>query len=225
MTRPRLMILAVSAIAVLSCLFTSSAAAAVKTAELTRAGGGQLLNNAFTGDGLLGATMESFGKKSIACTKLTLKGNMSTVKLGTTTLTLTGCKFSNGEKCNTSGQAEGVMVVPWALEVVNKSKEEENEEKDYFLVKATETTATCGATEVTIKGGFLIPTTPENCGKTTYTFNAKGKEDKQTPELTLAQEGVVGHFQLKPLSGGMWEEASLNAEGLEVKFEEIAVFK
>ncbi|HTA34751.1 MAG TPA: hypothetical protein VK721_15120 [Solirubrobacteraceae bacterium] len=218
------MIFAVSAIAVLSCISTSSAAAAIKTAELVRPLGGQLLQNAFMGDSLHGSKVESSGKSSIACTELTFKGNMSSVKLGTLTMRLVGCKFSNGEKCNTSGQAAGIMIVPWALEVVNKSKEEENEEKDYFLVKTTETSATCGATEVTIKGGFLIPTTPESSGKTTYTFNAKGKEDTQTPELTLAQRAAVGHFELKPLKGGMWEEASLNAEGLETKFEETAVF-
>jgi hypothetical protein len=63
------------------------------------------------------ATLETKGASSVTCTKFTVEGEATTPKGGKTTITFKECE-SAGAKCNSTGQAAGVIKVETTGELV-----------------------------------------------------------------------------------------------------------
>jgi hypothetical protein len=102
--------------------------------------GGALTKKSFTGTS--GATtIETKEGSQLTCTADTGKGEASAESTGTTKLTLTGCQ-AFGEKCRTSGAAEGEVVLSanYKLAYTNGAEDEVG-----LVLELTEATIECGA--------------------------------------------------------------------------------
>jgi alpha-tubulin suppressor-like RCC1 family protein len=128
--------------------------------------------------------LETVGKKRIACTGETGKGEYTGLKsVGHVALTLTGCELP-GQKCTTGGFAAGEIVtntLEGELGWENKAKKAVA--LDLLAAVSGQPVAafTCGAAAVSISGSVLVKVA---AGKTsaTETLKYSGTAGKQKPE-------------------------------------------
>jgi hypothetical protein len=215
MTRVRLITMALAAMLCLGAVSASGAFATAKKGEISTSttSGVAPVKGGFTGKSAKTGDLETVKGSKIECSATALTGTVtsgSTTK-GTATFTFTGCK-SLGLKCNTTSAASGEVVVPVALEGSVVS------EKDYLLNKVTEFDIKCSTVDIKVKGNLDVPATPEGSLSTKYTFNAKGSKGVQSPV-----DSVTPHLEAS-FSGAAFENASMQAEGLETTFEESVAF-
>jgi len=108
--------------------------------RVKRVGGASLIKKAYTSSS--GAsTIETVGGSRLTCAADSGKGEASADSSGTAKLTLTGCE-AFGEKCHTSGAAEGEVTLSanYELAFTNGVKDEVG-----LLLKLTEPTIECGS--------------------------------------------------------------------------------
>jgi hypothetical protein len=156
----------------------------------------------FTGTGKK-TVLESTKATKITCEESTSELAPTSLEHGTLTLNLKKCS-SGGFKCNTSGDAEGVMLLPGEWNLAGIGAVDLGVERPFLLLTVKEVTATCPAIEskFTIKGNWLTHMTPSNSATTKYELSmkeSKGKEDfveyennsgkKLKAELLVSQNG------------------------------------
>jgi hypothetical protein len=171
------------------------------------------------------ATLESTGKAKVTCTGASGSGLITALKkVGSVDITLTGCE-SGGQKCTTSGLAEGELQTSFLegvigvekIAVVN-GKEVKHIALALFPVGRTGPVLqyTCtGGELMTLGGGILVPVTS---GKmlTSSTVKYAATGGKQKPEFFKGEEPEV-------LTNGFGEQVGLSLNLTETTEEAIEI--
>jgi hypothetical protein len=221
MTKIRIIGMALLAVFCLSAVVASSALAVEKKGEIVNSKGEAPKLNKFTGESANAGKLETVAGSKIECTKTKVSGTILSKTTGESKFTFTGC-VTTGKKCNSVSPLgkEGEVITNVSLLGANESKTNPKGEKDFIKNTTTEETSIeCGTTKITIKkgGSLLVKVLKENFLSTENEFEAAGSKGVQTPELAAGQ-GT--HLQAKFLGTGVFENASISATGLKVKFEE-----
>jgi hypothetical protein len=183
-------------------------------------------NNKFSGSsGKM--TLETVGHHTITCVASTNAGEYTGEKTATATLTLTGCKRSTGETCQSSGAAAGEIVtspLSGELGFIEDFYEGESTLKVSVGLdlkhSPTLLTAQCGAEAVAVSGSVIVPVTTVD--KMAKSFNAKflAPGGRQAPEsfeegpTDVLTSNIGGPSEQTGLTG---TEKLVNQEPIEIK--------
>jgi hypothetical protein len=202
----------------------------IRKPRVKRTGGASLVKKVYTSSS--GAsTIETVAGSKLTCTADSGKGEASAESSGTAKLTLTGCETS-GEKCHTTGAAEGEVVLSanYKLAFTNGAKDEVG-----LLLELTEATIECGKNcegktveTLKLRGTGIGATTPideEVVPPKKFTIAFSQTKGVQTPTEYEREEGNKAKAILELEGGGAkvfkFEQAGLSDTD-ELLFEETA---
>jgi hypothetical protein len=214
MKRLKVLGLALVAAFALSAVAVASASAALPEFE------GPFPNKVKTGTSGAG-TLETKGGSKITCTSDTFVGEVNAAKeVKKVVVTFKGCEttiLGIKVKCNTAGQAAGVVVtepIHGTLGYTAKPKTGLDLEPE---VGTTFATLECGGTKVTVKGDVVCEVSPTNVK--TAKFKITCKQTKGVQEWTKLEGGAESVLKTK-IGGGVEEQSGIeNTEEIELEKE------
>jgi hypothetical protein len=147
-----------------------------------------LESKGFTGSSKV-VTLETFGKKKIACTESSETGEFTGLKTATMSVTLTGCTHtSNKEPCQSSGADSGEISIPSVsgelgfLEDMATSEGIQAKVGMDLKHEPSIISATCGSEAVTVTGSVIAPVASIDKMVATNSLSPKQKAGAQAPE-------------------------------------------
>jgi hypothetical protein len=184
----------------------AAASAASASAALPEALG--TFPTTFTGTSGKGALETSSGL-AIQCKKGKNSGSITGAKTGTFTIDFEECTGPIGEKCNSLGDAEGIILVTGASDLVTIKKGDAG----LVLLLKPEVHVIChtflGEVLILVRGDIITLVTPINKKTTKFELNIKGEKGKQ--EFTECETGEPCGKKItleSSTNGGAFEQSS-----------------
>jgi hypothetical protein len=214
MQRLRIIGLALVAVVAVSAVAAASAAAALPEFE------GPFPNKVKTGTSGAG-TLETKGGSKITCTSDTLVGELAAAKeIKKVVITFKGCEttiLGIKVKCNTAGQAAGVVVTQSIQAILGYTAKPKAGLDLQPEVGTTFAELECGGTKITVKGDVVCEASPTNVK--TAKFKVTCRQTKGVQEWTKLEGGAESVLKTK-IGGGAEEQSGIeNVEEIELEKE------
>lgn len=155
--------------------------------------------------------LETVGKTSISCTSATSSGEIAKAHEGTFSFDLKECTGPLGSKCNSRGDAAGIILLTGNFDLV---RDFWTEAVGALLLLFTEAHVECGISSVTLKGDVVAPIGPGDETTTKYTLTLKeaGGVQGEVRYYNEGEEVVTPSAPfLASINGGAFEGAAVEA--------------